>query len=55
MLDETIKVAYLMNNRNLYSTITEMIQKYTSPKEELIRIWFFFICVGPCIIVITEE
>jgi len=39
MHDETNKVVYLMDNHNLYITITEMIQIYTSPKEELIRAW----------------
>jgi hypothetical protein len=40
VLDECIKVANLMENHNLYSTITDLIQKnYKSPKQDLTRIW----------------
>ena len=39
MRDETIKVVYLMDNHNLYSTITEMIEKCKSPKEDKTRAW----------------
>jgi hypothetical protein len=40
MLDKTIKDAYLIyvaipNSHNLYSKITEKLQKYTGLKEEL--------------------
>jgi hypothetical protein len=42
--DQTTKEANLIdtaisNNHNLHSTITEMLQKNTDLKEELIRIW----------------
>jgi len=39
MYDETIKVAHLVDNHKLYCTITEMIQKFKSPKEDLTRVW----------------
>jgi hypothetical protein len=44
MLDKTIKEAYLIdaaipNSHNLYSTITEKLQKYAELKEELTGIW----------------
>jgi len=44
MLDKTTKEAYLIavtmpNSHNLYSTITEKLQKCVGLKEELTRIW----------------
>jgi hypothetical protein len=44
MLDKTTKEAYLIavtmpNSHNLFSTITEKLQKCVGLKEELTRIW----------------
>jgi hypothetical protein len=44
MLEKPIKEAYftdvsIPNSRNLCSTITKKLQKYTNLKEELIKIW----------------
>ena len=40
MLDKTTKEPYLIaNSHNLYSTITEKLQKCIGLKEELTRIW----------------
>jgi hypothetical protein len=44
MLDKTIKEAYFMdvripNSRNLCSTTTKKLQKYTNLKEELTKTW----------------